>query len=221
MSLKVRLTVFSLFCLLLLGYLTFKVMNGAIFFYDQPIWLFLYSLRSSVLNILMRFVSFLGMYGVVFTSILILLYLYLKNKRYLALIFAVTLGTGEVVNVIFKNLVGRSRPLISPLVIEKDFGFPSGHSMLAVIFFVSVTYLYFALTQNKKGTKILAIISSFCILLIGISRVYLGVHYTSDVLAGFLTGFIWLAFIYRVQLYFKDSFVLKFINNKYPQLKIF
>jgi len=52
--------------------------------------------------------------------------LYLKNKRYLALIFAVTLGTGEVVNVIFKNLVGRSRPLISPLVIEKDFGFPSG-----------------------------------------------------------------------------------------------
>jgi len=123
---KNKLTLALLACLLLLAILAIKVINQTQFFFDTPIWLFLYSTRTNLLNNLMKLVSFLGMYGVIFVSGFILIYLFIKNKKYLALVFMAILGFGEVINVLFKNLVKRPRPIISPLVIEKDFGFPSG-----------------------------------------------------------------------------------------------
>lgn len=98
-----------------------------------------------------------------------------------------------LLNVLLKELVQRPRPEDINLVIETGFSFPSGHSMVAMAFFGLLVWLVWH--HEKDRTMRLACCAGFSliILLIGISRIYLGVHYASDVLAGFCISLAWLA----------------------------
>lgn len=98
-----------------------------------------------------------------------------------------------LLNVILKELVQRPRPEDINLVVETGFSFPSGHSMVAMAFFGLLVWLVWH--YEKDRTMRLACCGGFSliILLIGISRIYLGVHYASDVLAGFCVSLAWLA----------------------------
>ena len=90
---------------------------------------------------------------------------------------------------IIKNIIRRDRPdKINWLITESNFSFPSGHSMMATVFYGFLTYLLHRSKLNKSVKIIILIMVLFLILLIGISRIYLGVHYTSDVIGGFLWG---------------------------------
>ena len=86
----------------------------------------------------------------------------------------------------------RPRPEFLHLVEESGFSFPSGHSMAAFGFYGYFIYLISTSNLNKKIKIVLNIILSLLILLIGLSRVYLGVHYISDIVAGFIMSFIYL-----------------------------
>ncbi len=109
---------------------------------------------------------------------------------------------GEVImNNIIKIIVGRIRPSINPLVVEKGHSFPSGHTMAATAFF---GFLIFFLWKSSLATGLkilLTVIGTMIILLVLISRVYLGVHYSSDVLAGLLLS---IAYVLLMTYYYTD-----------------
>lgn len=96
-------------------------------------------------------------------------------------------------NLLIKEIVQRPRPADINLVIETGFSFPSGHSMVAMAFFGLLVWLVWKYEKDRTMRYACCAGLSLVILLIGISRIYLGVHYASDVLAGFCVSLAWLA----------------------------
>jgi membrane-associated phospholipid phosphatase len=93
---------------------------------------------------------------------------------------------------LLKNFFERERPNINIIIEADGFSFPSGHSMGSMTYYGFLVYLVIR-GKGKPLSKLgLAILLCLVIVLIGISRIYLGVHYPSDVLAGFVAGSIWL-----------------------------
>ena len=98
-----------------------------------------------------------------------------------------------------KIVFARPRPLGEHLTYASGFSFPSGHAMLSIAFYGFLAYLALSLLPRKIG-KILAAILAILILLIGLSRIYLNVHYASDVIAGYIFGAIVLYVFLKVML---------------------
>jgi undecaprenyl-diphosphatase len=90
--------------------------------------------------------------------------------------------------------VNRERPSMDQLVSVSTLSFPSGHAMSAMAFYGFLIYLGFHLASTLGVKLAIFFTLGALILLIGFSRIYLGVHYPSDVLAGFIGGIIWVSF---------------------------
>lgn len=90
-----------------------------------------------------------------------------------------------ILNTILKNIFERPRPEFYRLIQETGFSFPSGHSMVSMAFYGYFIYIIYKKMDNFYLKWVICSILSLLIILIGISRIYLGVHYASDVLAGF------------------------------------
>lgn len=122
-----------------------------------------------------------------FIGLSILLLIMIKNKK-TGLSIIVNLGLSALTNFIVKNIVQRPRPIDHRLISETGFSLPSGHSMVSMAFYGYLIYLICKYIKNKKIKICLTIFLSSLIFLVGLSRIYLGVHYTTDVLAGYLLG---------------------------------
>ncbi len=114
----------------------------------------------------------------------VILILVLKKKK-LKVIVVLNLIFVTLLNQSFKIFFHRIRPSIHNIIYEKGFSFPSGHSMVSMAFYGLLIYLIWHYVKNKYIKYIMMVILSLIIVLIGISRIYLGVHFTSDVVAGF------------------------------------
>jgi len=90
-----------------------------------------------------------------------------------------------LLNQAFKMIFTRDRPVGINLINENGYSFPSGHSMMSVAFYGFLAYMYLHSKRSKKNRLLVIISFILLVLLIGISRIYLGVHFASDVLAGF------------------------------------
>ncbi len=122
---------------------------------------------------------------------LLLIYLFIKNWKRAIEIACIGIG-GFIVNYVMKLSFHRIRPP-HPLINRiQNFSFPSGHATSAFIFYGLLTYLVWKINIPKLYKYIVGFILILFSLLIGFSRVYLRVHYPSDVLAGFCIGFAWL-----------------------------
>ena len=126
----------------------------------------------------------------------ILIALFIKNKKISIAIF-INLLLAVLLNIFVKEIFQRERPLADNwLTSEIGYSFPSGHSTVSMAFYGFLIYLIYTKLNNKFKWPLI-ILLSIIILFIGISRIYLGVHYLSDVLAGFLFSIIYLIiFIY-------------------------
>ena len=122
---------------------------------------------------------------VILISIATILFIVIRNKKIGFCIF-LNLAIIGALNQILKNIVQRPRPTEYGLINQSGYSFPSGHSMASVAFYGFLIYLIFKKVKNKKVRNTVIFCLALLIFLIGISRIYLGVHYTSDVLAGFL-----------------------------------
>ncbi|HZJ49769.1 MAG TPA: phosphatase PAP2 family protein [Actinomycetota bacterium] len=168
--------------------------NEEIALFDRPILRFFVTHRDSVLNDAMRIVTLLG--GAVFVTgamALAAIVWFLRTRSFrwpafLALTLAGALGLDDVV----KALVDRPRPSLHPLVHATGSSFPSDHATAAAALFGSIA---FVLTRNRDWRSSVWIWAGalFLSLLVALSRVYLGVHWPTDVLGGLALGGFWTA----------------------------
>ncbi len=150
----------------------------------------IYSLRNPLLTDVMFAITFLGADFVLGAATLVLIILAWKHYKKEALLFSSVLIMTGALNLFLKGLIQRPRPDLAPLIdLTNSYSFPSGHAMNAFVFYSLLAYFAFHFTRNKKFTLVISFIAIILILLIGISRIYLGVHYPSDVIAGFIAGF--------------------------------
>lgn len=115
----------------------------------------------------------------------IFLFIVIKNKK-IGISIVCNLGIITILNQLLKRILQRPRPEKFRIIHESGYSFPSGHSMVSMAFYGFLIYLIYKNVKNKYLKWTLITILGLLIISIGISRIYLGVHYTSDVLAGFL-----------------------------------
>ena len=157
-----------------------EIMNGDIIGYKMVSTF----LISDFATPIAKFVTNFG--GAIFLIVLtVLLVTIIKNKKIGLSIFA-NLTIVTILNQLLKRVLQRPRPTEYRIIEEKGYSFPSGHSMVSMAFYGYLIYLIYKYVENKYVKWILISLLSVLICLIGISRIYLGVHYTSDVLGGFL-----------------------------------
>lgn len=141
-------------------------------------------LISDFVTPIAKFITNFG--GAIFLSIAtIALLLLIKNKKIGLSIFS-NIVIITILNQLLKRILRRPRPTEFRIVEETGYSFPSGHSMVSMAFYGYLIYLIYRYIKNKYIKWPLIVLLSILICLIGISRIYLGVHYTSDVLGGFL-----------------------------------
>lgn len=115
----------------------------------------------------------------------IILFIAIKNRK-IGFQIWLNLGISALLNQILKHIIQRPRPTEYRIIDVSGYSFPSGHSMVSTAFYGFLIYLIYKNIKNKYLKISLITLLSILIFLIGMSRIYLGVHYTSDVLAGFL-----------------------------------
>lgn len=141
------------------------------------------------LTLFMRFATEVGSVGVVIILCLSF-FLFSKVRKNYALPVATTVAITSLSNLGLKTLFARERPNILQLISESYYSFPSGHAMINMAFYTMVFMITKKHVDNKKTKLTISIICIIIPLVIGISRIYLGVHYTSDVVAGWVLGFV-------------------------------
>lgn len=164
--------------------------------FDDRVFEFVHSYRTENFTRFVTFITDMGdiwAYLVIIPTIAIILYFRSHQRWKLALQATIVLASAFALNVAIKHLIGRDRPLEElRLVTAHSYSFPSGHSMSAIAFYGFLIYLTYKYVENTALKIFLIIIQTALILGIGLSRVYLGVHFPTDVAAGFIAGFIWL-----------------------------
>lgn len=147
-------------------------------------------LISDFVTPIAKFITNFG--GAIFLSIAtIALLLLIKNKKIGLSIFS-NIVIITILNQLLKRILRRPRPTEFRIVEETGYSFPSGHSITSMVFYGYLVYLTYKYINNKKIKIPLIIFLILLIPTIGLSRIYLGVHYASDVLCGFLLGTIYL-----------------------------
>ncbi|WP_433742622.1 phosphatase PAP2 family protein [Falsibacillus pallidus] len=137
-------------------------------------------------------ITFLGsVRWIMILSIATALILLMFKHRILCLYVIVAVSLGGAFNWILKSIFHRQRPDIEPIIEEQGYSFPSGHSMGSFIFYGALAFILFKLYQNRWAKIAGVFLVSILVLSIGISRIYLGVHYPSDIVGGYTAGAAW------------------------------
>lgn len=176
-------------CILALVLWTILVLTNSIEWFDSTVYETITLIKSDgMTNVMKIFTSFCDVKIMVILSLISLLGLICKRKEPIYLVG--TLGLATILNLGLKNIFTRERPTILRLIEETGFSYPSGHAMGSMAFYGSIIVIVKNLKIDKKYKYIINSILGFIILMVGISRIYLGVHYPSDILGGWLISFI-------------------------------
>ena len=160
---------------------------------DNSLAQFLFDLRIAIVANIFYYFSLLGSLPVVILVALAATILLLIKKKYVHLIALITALTGTGITVLTgKNYFLRLRPKDFGFYSEVSYSFPSGHATVAMAFYGMLFYIFIRLTPTYKNKFRLFVLALLFISLLGFSRLYLGVHYLSDVIAGFSLGLLWL-----------------------------
>ena len=184
---------FSIFvvvlCLILFSIICYGVLSYDSLVIDTKVYSFIINnIMNDGLTPILKAITELG--GVAFTVLAgVLIFMFCKKNRWFITIDLVGV---TLVNQVIKHIIRRPRPNVLRLVEESGYSFPSGHSMVSMAFYGIIIYLVYKNVSNKYLKWILIILLSLLILSIGFSRLYVGVHYFTDVAGGFLLGLAYL-----------------------------
>lgn len=155
---------------------------------DNEVYEFIYSSESFITTSIMLGATKIGeVWAMVALSLLLVAYLMLKRFKIETLFFVIVMSLSSTLNPLLKNIFDRERPTLLRLIDISGFSFPSGHAMGSTSFFGSAIYV---INRHDSGISkgVLIGLCALFILLISTSRVYLGVHYPTDIISGIIGG---------------------------------
>ncbi len=160
--------------------------------FDNFVYQNVSELISFRLTEIMKFITFFGSQGFLITVALLLIVFFFKKEKcsFYTSMIVINLMLAVVLNVAVKYVIQRSRPDILRLIDIGGYSFPSGHSMVSMSFFGFLIYLC-CINLKTRWKYLIVSLLSILIMLIGLSRIYLGVHFASDVIGGFCLGIAW------------------------------
>lgn len=175
--------------LLIFGDLAEDVWKQGGFPFDVPLLLAIHSTAQPKLDVFVSYLTKLGVFWGVFPAAAMISLLLVIRQRWRALEFLLTGSVGSIIiNQTVKRLLHRARPhlWVTPAP-EFDYGFPSGHAMASM----TLVAVLIILSWKSRWRWFVVIIGTLFVLIIGWTRLYLGVHYPSDVLAGWMVALGW------------------------------
>jgi undecaprenyl-diphosphatase len=178
---------------------------------DSKAFQFLSHYVTEVNTEIMQFFTFLGTHSFLIPANLLLIsyFLFIKKHKWYSIKIPVVSISTVLLMYILKFIFNRPRPLLPLLKEAKGLSFPSGHALNSMAFYGLLIYLVWRNFTNTTIKWILTASLAMIILMIGISRVYLRVHYASDVMAGFAVGIMWLILsiwiIRKIEIYSKTK----------------
>ena len=188
--------------ILLIIFIFFVFLHNYFNIIDDFVYSLVKPLISNDMTNIMQFITFFSdpIWCILLSCLMIL---FVKNKK-ISKAFLLNLILVFLLNYVLKILFSRNRPADINLIVETGFSFPSGHAMMSLGIYGFLIHLLL-LSDKNKISKIIGTASLvLLIFLIGISRIYLGVHYATDVIAGFIIS---------------ASYLLLFIRFIYPKIK--
>ncbi len=171
-------------------------MSGQTQSFDEGVLRWAAAQHTPALDTIMIEITSLGTGSVVMMIVgIAALFLALTRHRYSAALLLASTAGGGLLNLILKNFFGRPRPHVFEWGTNAlSSSFPSGHAMSATVVYVTVGYLAARLEKNRWARAMTLTVAGAIVVVISASRVYLGVHYPSDVAAGIIIGIGWAAF---------------------------
>ncbi len=218
-------TLFSLEVFVLLGsfsgalvvfiFIARMVFKGSTYPFDEKAFAFIAGHVSNINTNIMEFFTFLGTHTFLIPANLLLTawFLFIQKRRWNSIKIPVVALSSLLLMFILKLIFQRERPLSPLLQQAKGFSFPSGHALMAVTFYGLLILIVWQSVKQIWLKCLLITMLVALILVIGLSRVYLRVHYASDVLAGFCVGIMWLLLslwiLDRIEKYSNRNIVVK------------
>ncbi|MFC0471485.1 phosphatase PAP2 family protein [Halalkalibacter kiskunsagensis] len=180
----------------LLGFIvvTYFVVTERVLPFDENIIKIVLTFEHPIVTKGMLMMSFIGnTWPVIIISFIFILIIYkVYRKRHEVTLFIFVLIGSTVLNQLLKYWLKRERPVFDPIVTESGFSYPSGHSMAALSLYGIITFLFWRHIPTSLGRKLLIAFTAFMILSIGFSRIYLRVHFPTDVIGAYLLSGFWL-----------------------------
>jgi undecaprenyl-diphosphatase len=187
LSAALSLAVFSIIAL--------SISDNQIHRFDDSLITWIQGMESQGMTRWMELFTWIGSgIPVVIITILsmVVLYVFLRHRRELLFLGCVIAGSA-ILNSLLKLMFQRARPTIHRIIEVSGYSFPSGHSMAAFSLYGGLAFLIWKHIPTVAGRVLMIIVSAMFILMIGMSRIYLGVHYPSDVVGGYFMSGCWLA----------------------------
>ena len=164
--------------------ITIFIFNGSVKNFDEKVLIFFARFRGKILNRFMILISEFGSWY--FISLITIISLLLIDSKYEKLLLVINSLGIFFINTFIKLIFQRIRPLKFMIINQKGYSFPSGHSMISIAFYGFLYLMINKYIKNKTKRVILKTILIILMVLIPISRIYLGVHYFTDVVTGIL-----------------------------------
>ncbi|MCH5586089.1 phosphatase PAP2 family protein [Shimazuella sp. AN120528] len=191
---------YILISILFLSFFTFvfakfadELVEADLFHFDQTIINWIGTFVKPQLTSMMKFFTFFGSpLALILFLIISVSWMVWQKKRWESLFLVIAIAGGGLFNQLLKWIFHRQRPTLHRLIQETGYSFPSGHSMISFVFYGMICMLLMVFLKSRTPKVIVIISTVIMVVMVGMSRIYLGVHYPSDVLAGYAAGGAWL-----------------------------
>ena len=180
--------------LILFAWLTEEVFEGGMRQFDSRIRMWVHGFSTPQITKLMQALTFLGSIGFLSVLCLVIVAVFLAaGLKRSAIWLVVAVGGSVVLDVSLKLAFHRPRPVPFFGAVPPTYSFPSGHALSSLCFYGALAGLCCTRIQSRRARILVWVTSGVLIAGIGLSRIYLGVHYPTDVIAGYLAGAIWVS----------------------------
>ena len=216
--LPLRLLLAFIICVglaILFGYLAAAIGNESIEHFDLAVINFIQGMEMHWLTPIIKVFTWIGSGYVVAPITIIafvLLFFVYQYREQAFLLVTVVVGT-VILNGLLKLYFKRERPEIYRILEETGFSFPSGHTMMAFSLYTIIAYILWRNVKTTLNRVLLILFTTFMIVIIPASRIYLGVHYPSDIVGGFIASALWVSIVMVVYGFYQD----RHSNKKNPK----
>lgn len=187
---KIIILYISLLLFLIIGFMVRNTNEGILF--DEFLLKIIHEHHNPIIFILMRAISFIGSaYFLVPVMFVTIIYTITKKNYYITKLLLISTLGSYITNFLLKKIFQRVRPLEYFLVDQGGLSYPSGHSMVTMTFYMTLAYIITKILKEKEYKKWIFLFSYTMIILMGVSRLYLGVHWPTDVIGGYLIGYVY------------------------------